>query len=88
MAMEVSRFVAELPVLLGGDRTEAAHREPHRVEDAVSQEHNRPGYCGGALFANTLIDPVRQQVLHLESCYERRLHDSGLRAYAVVNRIS
>ncbi|MDG1893277.1 MAG: hypothetical protein P8J37_00050 [Fuerstiella sp.] len=55
------------------------------MDDAVSQEHGRSGYSSAALFANTPIDSVQQQVLRLESCYERLLNDSGLRAHAVVN---
>ena len=56
-----------------------------RVEDAVFQEHSRSGYSSAALFANTPIDSVQQQVLRLESCYERLQGDCGLRAHAVVN---
>ncbi|HIK94189.1 MAG TPA: hypothetical protein EYG03_19770 [Planctomycetes bacterium] len=56
-----------------------------RVDDAVSHEHDRSGYSSAALFANTPMDSVQQQVLRLESCYERLLNDSGLRAHAVFN---
>ncbi len=56
-----------------------------RVDDAVFHEHDHSGYSSGALFANTPIDSVQQQMLRLESCYERLLNDSGLRVHAVLN---
>jgi hypothetical protein len=59
-----------------------------RVEDAVSQEHSRSGYSSAALSANSPIDSVQQQVLRLESCYERLQNDCGLHAHAVVNMSS
>jgi len=56
-----------------------------RVDDAVCHEHDHSGYSSGALFGNTPIDSVQQQILRLESCYERLLRDSGLSVHAVLN---
>ncbi|MCP4786510.1 MAG: hypothetical protein GY903_32495 [Fuerstiella sp.] len=56
-----------------------------RVDDAISHKHDHSGYSSTGLFSNTPIDSVQQQVLRLESCYERLLEDSGLRVHAVLN---
>jgi hypothetical protein len=56
-------------------------REATQHHGQTNSRENEPDpYSGAAVFANTQIDVVRQQVLRLESCYERLNKDSGLLA--------
>lgn len=50
-----------------------------RPEEIPSRELEPFGVSGGALVGNSPVDAVRQQVLRLESCFERLTADSGLR---------
>lgn len=54
-----------------------ATRSPEKTD---SREHEPDPYSGAALLPNSQIDVVRQQILRLESCYDRLHSDSGLTA--------
>jgi hypothetical protein len=58
-------------------------REATRPQERRNSRENEPDpYSGAALLPGSQIDVVRQQILRLESCYDRLHGDSGLVAQA------